>query len=103
MRAKKTDLTHQSIRDELRIAGFSVADTSRLGDDFPDLVAGKHGITLLIEVKTPRGRKTAQERLSDGQITFAETWRGGPVIAAYCAKDVIYRFNSLLRSKGWVK
>jgi|TARA_R110002110_G_scaffold344363_2_gene554318 hypothetical protein len=35
----------------LRRAGWAVHDTSRLGGGFPDLVAGRDGRVVLIEVK----------------------------------------------------
>lgn len=101
MYAHKTDLTHRSIRDTLRDEGYSVFDTAELGRNFPDLVVGRYGITLLVECKTPRGLKTAQERLSAGQSTFALAWKGSPVIAAYCSEDVVFAFNLECTRKGW--
>jgi Holliday junction resolvase len=102
-RAARQDNTHKSIRDGLRKCGFSVADTSQLGRDFPDLLIGKNGLDVKVECKTPRGRKTALERFSEGQRTFSDEWKGSPVIAAYCLEDVLYSFSQLLRSKGWVR
>lgn len=93
--AKRKDTTHKGIADGLKAAGFSVADTSRLGDDFPDLVIGKHGIDAKVECKTPRGNKTAEERLTDGQTGFKDQWKGAPVIVAYTLEDVLFAFNSL--------
>lgn len=80
---------------ELVQMGFSVHDTSRLGEDFPDLVIGKNGITALVEAKTPRGKKTAEERSRPGQKNFALNWRGSPVIVAYTAADVAAKFKLL--------
>ena len=100
-RAARTDKTHASIRDELREAGFSVADTSALGKSFPDLVAGKHGINILIECKTPRGRKTALERFSEDQTEFRAAWRGGQPIPAYCTQDVLDAFRLMVKRVGW--
>ena len=50
--------------------GYSVADTSRLGGDFPDMIVAKGGQTALIEIKAAGGA------LSDGQQDFIETWQG---------------------------
>jgi Holliday junction resolvase len=101
--ASKVDSTHASIRDGLRKAGFSVFDTSKLGAGFVDLVVGKWGQTYLVEVKTPRGRKTALQRLGAAQAAFRDTWNGGPVIAAYSLQDAIYAVNMHLKRTGWVK
>lgn len=101
MYARRTDSTHATIRDELRQMGFSVADTSRLGENFPDLVVGKHGLDLKVEVKSPKGRKTATERLSEGQSTFATTWKGSPTIAAYTSQDVVFAFHLHCKRHGW--
>lgn len=104
---RRKDNSHADIEKGLRQAGFSVADTSRLGHDFPDLVIGKHGIDAKVECKTEdrrkNGVKTAQELLSEGQEDFASQWKGSPVIVAYSLEEALYKFNSLLRGKGWVK
>jgi Holliday junction resolvase len=108
--ANRRDDTHKAIKKGLMAHGFSVADTSRVGDDFPDLVIGKFGIDAKIECKTPRDMKTAigqrkkaQDVFSNGQATFAESWRGTPVIAAYCLEDALHGFAMLLKLKGWTK
>src|SRR5277367_1779713 len=100
-RAARVDDTHKSIRDGLRRCGFSVMDTSRLGDDFPDLVIGKAGMDAKVECKTPRGRKTAAERRSACQAEFASLWRGSPTIVAYDLPTVLYEFGHLQKLNGW--
>lgn len=101
------DTAHAPMVSELQQMGFSVADTSRCGDDFPDLVIGKHGLTALVEVKTKDRRKngpvTARYIASDGQREFALNWRGSPVIFAYHADDVRAEFDWLLRRAGVLK
>lgn len=77
--------------------GFSVADTSSVGDDFPDLVIGRMGLTGLIEVKSPRGLLSAEDRLSEGQVQFVREWQGSPVIVAYRAEDAAKKFLHWLR------
>ena len=75
-RAARTDRNHQEIAEVFRKAGFSVADTSRLGGGFPDLVVGIAGRNYLIEVKdgtlVPSRRK-----LTDDEAAFVSAWRGG--------------------------
>lgn len=81
--AARRDTTHADIRDGLRQAGFSVFDAGGVGGSFPDLVVGAHGMTFLIEVKSPGGE------ISDGQSKFATSWRGGPVIVVYSKEQAI--------------
>lgn len=103
-RAARKDLTHGPMARELRQMGFSVADTSALGDDFPDMVIGKHGVTGLVEAKTKSpGRMTMDKLVSAGQREFAATWRGSPVIFAFNADDVRAAFDWELRSRGILK
>lgn len=82
--------------------GFSVADTSQVGNSFPDLVIGRQGITALVELKTKRYSTTrtgvtALKQLSDGQSDFAEGWRGSMVIVAYDTFDVIRGFDTIVK------
>lgn len=88
--------------------GFSVADTSRLGDDFPDMVVGRNGFDALVEMKTydrrKNGpRKTAEDLLSGGQREFAQMWKGSRVIAAYTAEDVLRAFHERIRHLGLMR
>jgi Holliday junction resolvase len=86
---------------ELRECGFQVIDLSRLGDDVPDMLIGKHGVYALLEAKTPRGRKTAVEQLSAGQIQFRSQCKG-PLIVAHTASAVRSEFALLLkRREAW--
>jgi Holliday junction resolvase len=105
--ARRKDNSHKLIAQGLLAAGFSVADTSRLGDDFPDMVIGKHGVDAKVECKSENRRKngvkTAAELLSEGQKGFKNEWRGSPVIVAYTLEDVIYGFNMLMKRSHWSK
>lgn len=72
--ANRRDSTHKTIVTAFRKLGWAVADTSRVGGDFPDLVIAKHTpagrITALVECKAPK------ENPTPGQIAFASTWPG---------------------------
>jgi hypothetical protein len=94
----KKDEHHAQIASELLEAGFSVADTSRVGAGFPDLAIARNGICALVEIKTPRGLKTALQRRGAGQIEFASQWKG-PIITAYTASAIIYDFNMLVKRR----
>lgn len=74
-RAAKVDANQAEIVAYFRKAGCSVAITSALGAGFPDLVVGKAGKTILIEVKD--GRKPPSERrLTQDERSFQGSWRG---------------------------
>ena len=69
------DATHAEIAEALEAFGWTVEDTSKLGGDFPDMVIGQGGITDMVEAKSG-----AKAKLQPGQKTFAEKWRGRPVV-----------------------
>ncbi len=103
MRARRTDKAHAAIRDALRDLGFSVADTHDVGDGFPDLVIGRYGFDAKVEIKTPKGRKTALDRLQANQSEFRDGWKGSKTIVAYDLEDVLWQWRQMLRMEGWVK
>jgi hypothetical protein len=95
------DATHKEMVGDLLRLGYSVADTSGCGNDFPDLVIGKHGITRMLEVKTPRGI-VGTYRSSPGQLAFADAWKGSAIITHHRAEDVNKRFLHDARIlQGW--
>lgn len=69
-RARRVDRNQSEIVQALRAVGASVHITSRFGEGFPDLVVGFGGVTFLLEVKTPDGKLTEDER------EFFDNWRG---------------------------
>ena len=74
-RAARTDANHPEVVAALRAIGCSVADTSRVGCGFPDLVVGFRGRNWLVEVKD--GRKSPSRRaLTEDQVSFVAAWRG---------------------------
>jgi Holliday junction resolvase len=97
------DATHKEMVGDLLRMGYSVADTSGCGNDFPDLVIGKHGITRMLEVKTPYARASGfVYRSSEGQIKFADEWKGSAIITHHRAEDVNKRFMHDARIlQGW--
>lgn len=82
MRAHRTDNNHAEIRDGLRELGWFVADTHDLGHGFPDLLVYRHGKVHHIEIKSPGGRLTDDER------KFAAACPQ-PVIIAYGLQDLL--------------
>ena len=91
--ARRVDTTHGDIRRAFEKVGASVADTSRMGDDFPDLVVGWRGRTILVECKTPTRKDggVKPSAVSAGQQVFALTWRGDAVIQATSPEQALLR------------
>lgn len=60
MRAKRTDANQREIANALRKLGWLVIDLSGVGRGVPDLLAHRPatGRTVLIEVKTAKGKLT---------------------------------------------
>ena len=102
MYARRVDTKHADIIAELRQMGYSVLDLSRVGSGCPDCLVSRNFMTALLEIKTPRGLKTALKRRNAAQIEFAEEWKGH-IIVAYTASDAHYQFGLLLKRQGWVK
>ena len=76
MRAKRKDVNQSSIEKSLKQLGFSVADTSALGNGFPDMVVGYAGtMNYLFEVKDPN-KPPSKRKLTPDEQTFKEKWRG---------------------------
>jgi hypothetical protein len=91
----RTDAPQADIVNGLRDRGVSVRVTSSLGDGFPDLVCGYHGLTVLMEVKTPLpaferggagGKRPRTPGADDDRIgltpaerIFIDSWRGQPI------------------------
>jgi hypothetical protein len=74
-RAARVDSNHSTIRKAFRKLGYVVADTSRLGNGFPDLVISANLITALVEVKD--GAKVASARqLTEDEKQFRDNWDG---------------------------
>lgn len=66
----KTDQNQAEIVDALRRVGASVEITADVGRGFPDLVVGFRDVTYLMEVKTSKGKPTAD------QVRWHALWRG---------------------------
>lgn len=74
-RAAKVDENQSEIVKALRKLGASVADTSRMGQGFPDLVCGFRGNNYLIEVKNEK-QPPSKRKLTDDEKRFHDGWCG---------------------------
>jgi Holliday junction resolvase len=74
-RAAKVDENQARIVAALRSIGCSVQTMHGVGDGVPDLLAGTHGLNILIEVKD--GKKSPSKRkLTGPQVDWISDWRG---------------------------
>jgi Holliday junction resolvase len=78
-RAARIDQNQVAIVNGLRQAGCSVLSLAAIGGGCPDLLCGRQGVNLLIEVKN--GRKSPSARaLTAEQLEFLDSWRGTAVV-----------------------
>ena len=75
------DDAEAAIVQTLRKGGASVVLVTT--KDAPDLIIGFRGATTLAEVKTGR------RKLKPGQVAFAATWRGGPLVTLRTVDDAL--------------
>lgn len=71
MRAAKVDKNQTEIVNAFRRMGFSVQHLHTVGGGVPDLLIGRGGVNLLVEVKD--GGKA---KLTVDQIKWHNEWRG---------------------------
>lgn len=78
-RAARIDESQAEIVAGLRAAGCSVLSLAAVGDGCPDILCGKQGVNLLMELKT--GSKSPSRReLTPAQLEFLVHWRGTAVV-----------------------
>jgi hypothetical protein len=74
-RIARIDANQPDIVGAFRRLGFTVAVTSAVGSGFPDLVVGRRGYNLLIEIKDG-SKPPSERRLTPAQDDFHRDWRG---------------------------
>lgn len=98
-RAARTDSNHREILDAFRRCGYSVADTSQLGDGFTDAVVARDMDTTLVEIKDGT-KPPSKQKLTGDQEKFHAGWKGRIVIIR--SVDDVLQFVAEQR-KGHVK
>lgn len=97
IRAKRRDANEAAIVAALRAIGCSVAALDQ-GDGVPDLLVGRNGVTLLLEVKNPDAagftipggiRRKGRGTLRPAQVEWFAAWRGSPVIEVVSVEEAI--------------
>lgn len=92
-RAAAVDANQPEIVAALRKAGCTVVPLHAVGDGCPDLLAGRDGRNLLIEVKDG-AKPPSKRKLTPDQIEFHAGWRGQIAIVT-SAEDALRLFGVL--------
>ena len=74
-RAARTDANQDAIVRALEKTGATVQSLGAVGSGCPDLLVGRLGINVLLEVKQP-GEKIRTDERGEKQRTFHASWRG---------------------------
>jgi Holliday junction resolvase len=69
-RAAKIDVNQPELVKAFRTLGCSVTPLAAVGKGVPDLLVAWCGVTMLVEVKAPKGKET------EDQLRFFEGWQG---------------------------
>jgi len=88
--ARRTDANHSEIVKAFRDMGCSVFDSSRVAGGFPDIIVGRNGITVLVEIKTD-----SKKKFTAAQDAFMLNWRGSTVSRIQDLDGVINLVNIL--------
>lgn len=75
MRAAKVDANQGEIVDALRRVGCSVQLLHMVGKGCPDLLVGRHGVNVLLEIKDGSKPPSARKLTPDQEI-WHDNWRG---------------------------
>ena len=93
-RAARKDLNQNEIAEHLKNHGWAIADTSRLGFGFPDIVASKGGyFTAVVECKDG-SKPPSDRRLTEAEQKFRKNWTG-PYVLAVSPEDALTQLEAL--------
>ena len=81
--AKRTDANHKEIVNAFKDLGCSIFDTSRIGMGFPDVIIGKNGKTVLVEIKS-----SEKAKFTTAQDLFMMNWKGSTVCRVHDLEGV---------------
>lgn len=81
--AARTDQNQSAIVAALRAVGCSVVSLHRVGGGVPDLLVGHIGHTYLLEIKTPTGR------VSPNQRAWHRAWDGDTVYVVRTPEEAL--------------
>ena len=76
----RLDGNQQEMVRALRARGCSVQSLAGVGAGVPDLLVGRGGVNVLVEVKDP-ARPPSKRRLTAAEQAWHDAWRGQSVVA----------------------
>jgi Holliday junction resolvase len=80
---KRVDQNHREIVRALRqVPGVTVHSLHEMGNGCPDLIVGYRGLSVLVEVKTEKGKLNAM------QEDWHRRWTGSPVVIIRNDQDI---------------
>lgn len=85
--ARRVDKNQEAIVKVFRGCGASVEVLSDVGRGVPDLLVGFRGITLLVEVKSEKGKLTVEQR------NWNVAWSGSTPIIVRSIDDALAIMN----------
>jgi hypothetical protein len=91
-RANKVDSNQAAIVDALEKTGATVQMLGAVGNGCPDILVGRLGVNVLMEIKNPDGKN----RVGEKQAEWIANWRGQCVIVRdeYEAMRVILELST---------
>lgn len=89
-RAARVDGNHTAIKQNLERLGCEVEDTSGVGGGFPDLIVGKRGRAVFLEIKDP-SQPPSGRRLTPAQEKWHARWKaqGVPVFVVETFEEAV--------------
>lgn len=101
-RAAHRDKAEPAIVTALEAVGASVTKLSAKG--VPDLLVGFHGVTFLLEVKTPKASKGGNNGLTNaGQSEWRAAWRGGVVHVVETPEQALRAIGVMPSAPAWTE
>ena len=88
--AGRTDGNQTEIVAGLRARGYSVLVMSGLGKGAPDILVGRHGENILVELKDPV-QPPSKRKLTHDEKVWHATWRGQVLVAMHI-EEIIAAF-----------
>lgn len=88
----KVDSNQREIVEALRAMGASVYLTHQVGSGFPDIVVGYRGMTILLEIKSEKGKMKPDE------VEFFQKWKGCAFVV-YSAEEAIMVVQNVVSGK----
>lgn len=93
MKAARVDANQPEIVRALRRFGCTVQPLHTVGQGVPDLLVGRNGRNLLLEVKD--GAKPPSARtLTPDQVKWIDEWRGSPVYVVATVDEALHAVMS---------